>query len=94
MRDRGKWLLVLATLLLSASVSPVFAQRAPSSAVQGGAGAAPTYLTRIDECVQPAQSGICTWTIPRKYSGSGFRILLSSPGTTSNALTVPFKIVP
>jgi hypothetical protein len=65
--------------------------------VQDRAGAAPTYLTQINRgygCVSPASSGSFTWTIPQKYSGTGFRILLSPPGTDSNALTPPFRIVP
>ncbi|HEV2386162.1 MAG TPA: hypothetical protein VGS20_02795 [Candidatus Acidoferrales bacterium] len=64
--------------------------------VQDQTGAAPNYLTQINRsrgCVSPAKNGSFTWTIPQKYAGSGFRILLAS-GTVSTALSVRFSIVP
>jgi hypothetical protein len=52
------------------------------------------YVGRVSrECLQPATAGSYTWTIPSKYSGSGFRIYAAAPGLTSSALGPVFGIV-
>jgi len=43
-------------------------------------------------CLKPASAGTYIWTIPKKHSGSGFRISARTPGATSGALTYPFEI--
>jgi hypothetical protein len=52
------------------------------------------YVTQVvNKCLQPAASGAYTWTIPGKYSGSGFRIYGGAPGGMSSAVGPAFNIV-
>jgi len=52
------------------------------------------YVGRVSEkCLAPASSGSYSWTIPKKYSGAGFRVYASAPGGQSSALGPSFEIV-
>ena len=56
------------------------------------------YLLQINGtleigCLKPASSGSFRWTVSTKYSGSGFRVLASTPGGTSGTLGAPFNII-
>jgi len=61
--------------------------------VQEGTGR-PHYVAQIVyKCQPPAASGSYDWTIPDKYSGSGFRIYAAAWGRMSSALGPAFSIV-
>jgi hypothetical protein len=51
------------------------------------------YVGRVSpKCLEPAAAGTYTWTIPARYSGSGFRIYADAPGQESSALGPVFSI--
>lgn len=52
-----------------------------------------TYRLQLGgQCFMPASGGSYTWTIPVKYSGSGFRIYSRAPGGGPSGLGPPFSI--
>ncbi len=52
------------------------------------------YAGRVSpECVRPAAAGTYTWTIPGRYSGSGFRVYAAAPGVQSSGIGPVFSIV-
>jgi hypothetical protein len=46
------------------------------------------------KCFTPESGGSCTWTIPDRYSGPGYRIFARSPGGAASGLGPPFSIDP
>jgi hypothetical protein len=66
--------------------------------VQDNGAGGENYLLQINGtleigCLKPASSGSYAWTVPTKYSGSGFRVLARTPGGFSGTLGAPFNIV-
>ncbi len=66
--------------------------------VQDNGAGGENYLLQINGtleigCLKPASSGSYTWTVSTKYLGSGFRVLVRTPGGTSGTLSAPFNIV-
>jgi hypothetical protein len=52
------------------------------------------YVGRVSQqCLRPAAAGTYTWTIPGRYSGSGFRVYAAAPGQRSSGLGPVFSIV-
>ncbi|HYW65545.1 MAG TPA: hypothetical protein VFB10_02475 [Candidatus Dormibacteraeota bacterium] len=61
--------------------------------ILGCGGGAQIFRQQLaHQCLAPARGGSYSWTIPNKYSGTGFRIFAAAPGRTSSALGAPFKI--
>jgi hypothetical protein len=66
--------------------------------VQNNGAGGENYLLQINGtleigCLKPSSSGSYTWTVSTKYSGSGFRVLASTPGGISGTLGPSFNII-
>jgi hypothetical protein len=54
-----------------------------------------SYRSHIaDTCLSPSRSGSYKWTIPERYSGSGYRIFAMAPGARSSGMGPLFTITP
>ena len=60
---------------------------------EDGSGGESYRLQIGDTCFAPSRSGSYSWSVPEKYSGSGYRIFAMTPGATSTGIGPPFRII-